>query len=139
MDTNSLGSLARISEKVSITQNEEYTASAFAYIEQGSIDVWLIFYNGTMETIVEPTGVTPTLNNGLYDYMYLDHYWTEEGRHPFFIRVDGKLAGFALVREIGTNRHNQVIYYELNFSRIRLFAGFHPMVGGVKKRRGRLD
>jgi CubicO group peptidase (beta-lactamase class C family) len=57
VDTNSLGSLARISEKVSITQNEEYTASAFAYIEQGSIDVWLIFYNGTMETIVVPTSV----------------------------------------------------------------------------------
>ena len=62
VDTNSSGSLARISEKVSISQNEEYTASVFAYIEQGSIDVWLIFYNGTTETIVAPTGVTPTLN-----------------------------------------------------------------------------
>ena len=52
----------RISEKVSITQNEEYTASAFAYIEQGSIDIFLIFYNGTTETIAAPTSVTPTLN-----------------------------------------------------------------------------
>ena len=24
-------------------------------------------------------------------------YWAEPGRHPFLIRVDGKLAGFALV------------------------------------------
>lgn len=37
--------------------------------------------------------------HGLYDYQYLDHYWTEPGRHPFLIRVDGKLAGFALVRD----------------------------------------
>ncbi len=38
--------------------------------------------------------------HGLYGYRYLDHYWTEPGRHAFFIRVDGKLAGFALVREL---------------------------------------
>lgn len=37
---------------------------------------------------------------GLYDYKYLDHYWTEEGRHPFFVMKSGKLAGFVLVREI---------------------------------------
>lgn len=37
---------------------------------------------------------------GLYGYVYLDHYWTEEGRYPFLFRVDGKLAGFALVRQI---------------------------------------
>ncbi|BBI34302.1 hypothetical protein KCTCHS21_37010 [Cohnella abietis] len=42
--------------------------------------------------------------------MYLDHYFTEEGRHPFFIRVDGMLAGFALIREIGTNENNDIIY-----------------------------
>ena len=39
--------------------------------------------------------------NGLYDYMYLDHYWTEEDRHPYFIRVEGLLAGFVLIREVG--------------------------------------
>lgn len=38
--------------------------------------------------------------NGLFGYKYLDHYWTEEGRHAFFIRVSGKLAGFALLREL---------------------------------------
>lgn len=36
---------------------------------------------------------------GLYGYERLDHYWTEAGRHPFFIRVDQRLAGFVLVRE----------------------------------------
>lgn len=34
---------------------------------------------------------------GLYGYDWLDCYWTEEGRYPFFMRVDGKLAGFAMV------------------------------------------
>lgn len=36
--------------------------------------------------------------HGLFGYRYLDHYWVEAGRFPFLIRVDGQLAGFALVR-----------------------------------------
>jgi predicted acetyltransferase len=39
---------------------------------------------------------------GLYDYKYLDHYWTEEGRYPYLVIQSGKLAGFVLVREIKT-------------------------------------
>ncbi|MBN1261003.1 MAG: GNAT family N-acetyltransferase [Anaerolineae bacterium] len=35
--------------------------------------------------------------HGLYGYRYLGHYWTEPDRHPFFVRVAGKLAGFVLV------------------------------------------
>ena len=38
--------------------------------------------------------------HGYYDYPYLDHYWTEAGRHPFFIKVDNQLAGFVLVRKL---------------------------------------
>jgi predicted acetyltransferase len=34
---------------------------------------------------------------GLYDYPYLDHYWVEEGRFPYLVRVNSKLAGFVLV------------------------------------------
>lgn len=49
-------------------------------------------------------------SNGLYEYKYLDHYWTEDGRYPFFIMVDDKLAGFALVRSMGENNLNQTIY-----------------------------
>jgi len=36
---------------------------------------------------------------GLFEYEYLPRYWIEPERHPFLIRVDGKLAGFALVRQ----------------------------------------
>jgi predicted acetyltransferase len=35
---------------------------------------------------------------GLYGYKYLDHYWTDADRYPFLIQIDGRLAGFALVR-----------------------------------------
>lgn len=35
---------------------------------------------------------------GYFGYGHIDDYWNEEGRHPFFIRVDGKLAGLVLVR-----------------------------------------
>lgn len=35
---------------------------------------------------------------GYFGYPRIDDYWNEAGRHPFFIRADGKLAGLALVR-----------------------------------------
>lgn len=38
--------------------------------------------------------------HGLFEYKYLDHYWTEDTRYPFIVRVNGKLAGFALVRDL---------------------------------------
>jgi predicted acetyltransferase len=34
-----------------------------------------------------------------YDYPYLKHYWQDPDRFPFLIRLDGNLAGFALVRK----------------------------------------
>lgn len=47
---------------------------------------------------------------GLYDYKYLDHYWTEEGRHPFIIRVDDNLAGFVLVNNHSIVKGKQIDY-----------------------------
>ena len=38
--------------------------------------------------------------HGTFIYRYLDHYWVEPGRHAFFVKVDGRLAGFALAREV---------------------------------------
>ncbi len=37
--------------------------------------------------------------DGRFDDYPLDAYWLEVWRHPFLLRVDGKLAGFALVSE----------------------------------------
>ncbi|GER90876.1 acetyltransferase [Dictyobacter vulcani] len=39
-------------------------------------------------------------DSGLFDYPYLDHYWTDQNRYPFLIRVEHKLAGFVLVQKI---------------------------------------
>ena len=36
---------------------------------------------------------------GLYGYDWLDCYWTEENRWPFFIRADGRLAGFVMIND----------------------------------------
>lgn len=37
--------------------------------------------------------------DGRFGYRWLEEYWRGAGRYPFLIRVDGKLAGFALVME----------------------------------------
>lgn len=37
--------------------------------------------------------------SGFFSYSYLDHYWTEPERFPFFIRIDDKPAGFVLVND----------------------------------------
>ncbi len=49
--------------------------------------------------------------HGLYEYMYVDHYFTEEGRFPFFIKVNGKYAGFALIRAVEENSRT---YYSMS-------------------------
>lgn len=36
--------------------------------------------------------------HGEFGYRYLDHYWTENDRAAFLLRVNGHWAGFALVR-----------------------------------------
>ncbi len=37
--------------------------------------------------------------DGRFGYPNLDLYWSKPGRHPFLIRVDGKIAGFLLVKK----------------------------------------
>lgn len=36
--------------------------------------------------------------DGRFRYDRLALYWSEAGRHPFFVRIDGKLAGLVLVK-----------------------------------------
>jgi predicted acetyltransferase len=38
-------------------------------------------------------------SHGTFGYAWLDHYWREQGRYPFLVRVDRKLAGFVLVNQ----------------------------------------
>ena len=36
-------------------------------------------------------------DEGVFEYKYFDAYWEEPDRTPFFVRVNGTLAGFVLV------------------------------------------
>ncbi len=36
---------------------------------------------------------------GLYGYTYFDHYWTDNNRYPYFIKVNHQYAGFVLVND----------------------------------------
>src|SRR3989344_611742 len=38
-------------------------------------------------------------DDGRFGYKHFNDYWQESNRHPFFIKVDGRLAGFVLVNE----------------------------------------
>lgn len=42
----------------------------------------------------------PFDEQGAFGYKYLDCYWQEDNRYPYLIKVDGKLAGFALINKI---------------------------------------
>ena len=61
---------------------------------------------------------------GYFGYSHIDDYWNEEGRYPFFIRVDDKLAGFALIRSCSiynnlTNPHNIAEFFVMKKYRRR--------------------
>ena len=51
---------------------------------------------------------TDVNNIGLYGYKYLDHYWTEDGRVAYFIKVNNKLAGFFMIRDQQDNKSEKI-------------------------------
>lgn len=46
--------------------------------------------------------------DGLFGYGYLDSYWSEAGRAAYFIRAEGRLAGFVLLNRHGQRRDRPV-------------------------------
>ena len=62
---------------------------------------------------------------GLYGYRYLDHYWSEENRFAFFIKVNSKLAGFIMI-----NNHGD-INIETNYSMAEFFVMYKYRKFGV--------
>ena len=46
--------------------------------------------------------------HGLYGYRYLDHYWTDPNRYAYLVKVDGILAGFAMLRVIHESPGNPI-------------------------------
>lgn len=63
---------------------------------------------------------------GLFGYRYLDYYWNEENRWAYFIRADGRLAGFVLV-----NAHPEAPDREMDFSVAEFFVMYRYRRAGV--------
>jgi len=61
--------------------------------------------------------------HGFFRYGFVDHYWTEDGRHPFFIRANGRLAGLAMVRTIEGPTPNDTYYSMAEFFVMRKYRG----------------
>jgi len=61
--------------------------------------------------------------HGFYGYSHLDHYWTEEARYPFFIKVDGNFAGFILVSKSCKYTLNKEAYSIAQFFVMRKYRG----------------
>lgn len=79
----------------------DVTIEVVPFEQKGILRRLLQFYLYDFSEI-EPENVRMGAD-GEFPYRYLDHYWAaDEGeeRHPYFIRADGDLAGFALVRNV---------------------------------------
>jgi predicted acetyltransferase len=37
--------------------------------------------------------------HGLFEFPWLDSFWTDDDKHPYLIRAGGKIAGFVLVHD----------------------------------------
>lgn len=52
---------------------------------------------------------------GRFTDEYLERYWTEPNRYPFRVMVDGKHAGFVLVRGIPGQQNGEIIHAVAEF------------------------
>jgi len=64
----------------------------------------------------QPLDIGP---DGRFDYKSLPLYWSELNRHPFLIRIDGKLAGLALVKMGSEISDNQEVWDMAEFFVLR--------------------
>lgn len=58
-------------------------------------------------------------SDGRFGYRSLPLYWSESNRHPFLIRLDGKLAGLALVKRGSEISDNQEVWDMAEFFVLR--------------------
>ena len=57
--------------------------------------------------------------DGRFGYPSLPLYWSEPGRHPFLIRMDGKLAGLVLVKKGSEVSDNEAVWDMAEFFVVR--------------------
>jgi predicted acetyltransferase len=65
----------------------------------------------------------PLRSDGRFDYDPLPRYWGEPGRFPFIVRVDAKLAGFALVKRGSDFSGNPEVWDMADFFVVRGVRG----------------
>ena len=83
-------------QPVLISQKRELWASLQEYIHE------MRAYDDDIELV-----------DGAYQYKWFDHYWNGDERWPFWAVVDGKRAGFALVRREETGEADMAEFYIL--------------------------
>jgi predicted acetyltransferase len=59
--------------------------------------------------------------DGRFVYRQLPRYWSESGRHPFLVRVDGKLAGFVLIKRGSEISGNAAVWDVAEFFVLRAY------------------
>jgi predicted acetyltransferase len=57
--------------------------------------------------------------DGKFGYRHLPLYWREPGRHPFLVRMDGKLAGLVLVKRGSEISGNESVWDVAEFFVLR--------------------
>jgi predicted acetyltransferase len=57
--------------------------------------------------------------DGRFGYSQLPLYWSDPGRHPFLVRMDGELAGFVLVKTGSELSGNQTVWDMAEFFVVR--------------------
>jgi predicted acetyltransferase len=57
--------------------------------------------------------------DGRFSYKQLPLYWSDSNRHPFLVRVDGKLAGLAFVKRGSEISGNQTVWDMAEFFVVR--------------------
>jgi len=64
------------------------------HVLQNMLELYLYEMSGEIDDKLELN------DDGLYGDPWLEYYWKEAERYPYLLTIDGKYAGFSLIREI---------------------------------------
>jgi predicted acetyltransferase len=59
--------------------------------------------------------------DGRFGYKHLSLYWSEPHRHPFLIKVDGRLAGLVLVKRKSDDSNSEAVWDVAEFFIVRAY------------------
>lgn len=97
----------------------QVTVEAVAFEDKGVLRRLVQLY---LHDMSEFTGADADAH-GEFGYRYLDHYWAPdaaEERHALFVRADGALAGFAMVRRVADEWQMAEFFIMRRFRRERI-------------------